>query len=107
VSAPSGVPRSFEYVALTGLLSREPFGDSRTLGGAGGFEASSQAPSLWRNYNNIALSRFIFPFPNTWVKVLLVVESRGIEPHPISENLVFKASRRTNPAALLSKLVQG
>ena len=29
-------------------------------------------------------------------------ESRGVEPHPISENLVFKASRRTIPAALLS-----
>jgi len=27
---------------------------------------------------------------------------RGVEPHPVSENLVFKASRRTNPAALLS-----
>ena len=25
---------------------------------------------------------------------------RGVEPHPISENLVFKASRRTIPAAL-------
>lgn len=29
--------------------------------------------------------------------------SRGVEPHPVSENLVFKASRRTNPAALLPK----
>lgn len=34
---------------------------------------------------------------------LYMAESRGVEPHPISENLVFKASRRTNPAALLSK----
>lgn len=25
---------------------------------------------------------------------------RGVEPHPISENRVFKARRRTNPAAL-------
>ena len=33
---------------------------------------------------------------------MLLAESRGVEPHPISENLVFKASRRTNPAALLS-----
>jgi hypothetical protein len=32
----------------------------------------------------------------------LLAESRGVEPHPISENLVFKASRRTIPAALLS-----
>ena len=31
-----------------------------------------------------------------------LAESRGVEPHPISENLVFKASRRTIPAALLS-----
>ena len=31
-----------------------------------------------------------------------MAEDRGVEPHPISENLVFKASRRTNPAALLS-----
>ena len=31
-----------------------------------------------------------------------MAESRGVEPHPISENLVFKASRRTIPAALLS-----
>ena len=33
---------------------------------------------------------------------MLLAESRGVEPHPISENLVFKASRRTIPAALLS-----
>ena len=33
---------------------------------------------------------------------LKLAESRGVEPHPISENLVFKASRRTIPAALLS-----
>ena len=33
---------------------------------------------------------------------LKLAESRGVEPHPISENLVFKASRRTNPAALSS-----
>ncbi len=32
----------------------------------------------------------------------ILAESRGVEPHPISENLVFKASRRTIPAALLS-----
>jgi len=31
-----------------------------------------------------------------------LAESRGVEPHPISENPVFKAGRRTNPAALLS-----
>ncbi len=28
-----------------------------------------------------------------------MAEDGGVEPHPISENLVFKASRRTNPAA--------
>jgi hypothetical protein len=28
-----------------------------------------------------------------------LAEDGGVEPHPISENLVFKASRRTNPAA--------
>lgn len=33
---------------------------------------------------------------------LIMADSRGVEPHPISQNLVFKASRRTNPAALLS-----
>ena len=32
-----------------------------------------------------------------------MAEARGVEPHPISRNLVFKASRRTNPAALTSK----
>ena len=32
---------------------------------------------------------------------LYMAVSRGVEPHPVSENLVFKASRRTNPAALL------
>ena len=32
----------------------------------------------------------------------ILAESRGVEPHPISENPVFKAGRRTNPAALLS-----
>lgn len=31
-----------------------------------------------------------------------MAESRGVEPHPISENLVFKASRHTNAPALLS-----
>ena len=31
-----------------------------------------------------------------------LAESRGVEPHPISENPVFKAGRRTIPAALLS-----
>ena len=31
-----------------------------------------------------------------------MAESRGVEPHPISQNPVFKAGRRTNPAALLS-----
>ena len=31
-----------------------------------------------------------------------LAEDRGVEPHPISENLVFKASRRTIPAALSS-----
>ena len=35
----------------------------------------------------------------------LLAKSRGVEPHPISENPVFKAGRRTNPAALLSKLL--
>ena len=33
---------------------------------------------------------------------LLMAEDGGVEPHPISENLVFKASRRTIPAALPS-----
>ena len=28
-----------------------------------------------------------------------MAEDGGVEPHPISENLVFKASRRTIPAA--------
>ena len=28
-----------------------------------------------------------------------MAEGGGVEPHPISENLVFKASRRTIPAA--------
>ena len=28
-----------------------------------------------------------------------LAEDGGVEPHPISENLVFKASRRTIPAA--------
>ena len=32
----------------------------------------------------------------------ILAESRGVEPHPISENPVFKAGRRTNAAALLS-----
>ena len=31
-----------------------------------------------------------------------MAEDRGVEPHPISENPVFKAGRRTNPAALSS-----
>ena len=31
--------------------------------------------------------------------VLLFAEEGGVEPHPISENRVFKARRRTNPAA--------
>ena len=34
-----------------------------------------------------------------------MAEGRGVEPHPISENLVFKASRRTNPAALPSNIL--
>jgi len=28
-----------------------------------------------------------------------MAEDGGVEPHPISENPVFKAGRRTNPAA--------
>ena len=36
-----------------------------------------------------------------------MAEGRGVEPHPISENLVFKASRRTNPAALPSIFLAG
>ncbi len=36
-----------------------------------------------------------------------LAESRGVEPHPISENPVFKAGRRTNAAALLSKIFGG
>ncbi len=40
---------------------------------------------------------FVFAEP-----ILKLAESRGVEPHPISENLVFKASRRTNAPALLS-----
>ena len=35
-----------------------------------------------------------------------MAEDGGVEPHPISENLVFKASRGTNPTALLSNLVE-
>ena len=31
-----------------------------------------------------------------------MAEDRGVEPHPISQNPVFKAGRRTNPAALSS-----
>ena len=31
-----------------------------------------------------------------------MAESRGVEPHPISENPVFKAGRSTITAALLS-----
>ena len=38
---------------------------------------------------------------------MLLAESRGVEPHPISENLVFKASRGTNPTASSSKKVVG
>ncbi len=34
---------------------------------------------------------------------LYMAGGRGVEPHPVSENLVFKASRRTNPAALPPK----
>ena len=37
-----------------------------------------------------------------WNLSINLAESRGVEPHPISENPVFKAGRRTNPAALLS-----
>ena len=29
----------------------------------------------------------------------ILAEDGGVEPHPISQDLVFKASRRTNPAA--------
>ena len=36
-----------------------------------------------------------------------MAEDGGVEPHPISENLVFKASRRTIPPALSSKLTLG
>ena len=36
-----------------------------------------------------------------------MAEDRGVEPHPISENLVFKASRGTNPTASSSKKVVG
>lgn len=36
-----------------------------------------------------------------------MADSRGVEPHPISENRVFKARRRTNPAALLSIFLVG
>ena len=34
----------------------------------------------------------------------MLAESRGVEPHPCQENRVFKARRRTNPAALLSNI---
>jgi hypothetical protein len=34
--------------------------------------------------------------------LIVLADSRGVEPHPISENPVFKAGRRTNAAALLS-----
>jgi hypothetical protein len=37
---------------------------------------------------------------------IVLAESRGVEPHPISENPVFKAGRRTNPAALLSVFLE-
>jgi len=33
------------------------------------------------------------------------VEGRGVEPHPISQDLVFKASRGTIPAALPSNYI--
>ena len=36
-----------------------------------------------------------------------MAEDGGVEPHPISENLVFKASRRTNPAASSSVFGSG
>ena len=41
------------------------------------------------------------------VPVHKLADSRGVEPHPISENRVFKARRRTNPAALLSIKLAG
>jgi len=33
-----------------------------------------------------------------------MAESGGVEPHPISENPVFKAGRRTNAPASLSMI---
>ena len=53
------------------------------------------SPRLGRNYTRDGL----------WPALVcyLMAGSRGVEPHPVSENLVFKASRRTNPAALLPK----
>ena len=36
-----------------------------------------------------------------------MAEDGGVEPHPISENLVFKASRRTIPAASSSVFGSG
>ena len=44
-------------------------------------------------------------YSNQWWEYFNMAESRGVEPHPISENPVFKAGRRTNPAALLSKFL--
>ena len=41
----------------------------------------------------------ITPFPNN------MAEDGGVEPHPISRNLVFKASRRTNAPASSSNMV--
>ena len=36
-----------------------------------------------------------------------MAEDGGVEPHPISENPVFKAGRRTNPAASSSIFLAG
>ena len=55
--------------------------------------------SSWATLNG----RGLLPLPDMTISlIILMAESRGVEPHPISENLVFKASRRTIPAALSS-----
>lgn len=41
-------------------------------------------------------------YSNSTKEPFKLAVSRGIEPHPISENPVFKAGRRTIPAALLT-----
>ncbi len=69
---------------------------------------------LRNNYYNIfycsTLTHNVKLFSNnpTSCKVnilLILAEGGGVEPHPLSQNLVFKASRRTIPAASPSKYI--